>query len=47
MGDKRGAYTVFVEKPDERDDLEDLGVDGNVISKWIFTKQVAVITGLI
>jgi hypothetical protein len=33
MGDRRGAYMVLVEKLDEREDLEDLSVDGNVILK--------------
>jgi len=47
MRDRRGAYTVFVEKPDERDDLKDLCVNGNVILKWIFKNQYGLHTGLI
>jgi hypothetical protein len=27
-----------VGRPDERDHLEDLGVDGRIILKWIFKK---------
>jgi len=38
MGERRSAYRVLVEKPDERDDLEDPGVDGMIILKWIFRK---------
>jgi hypothetical protein len=33
MEDRRGVHTVLVEKPDERDDLEDLRIDGNVVLK--------------
>jgi hypothetical protein len=33
-GARRGAYRVLVGKPEERNHLEDLGVDGRII-KWI------------
>jgi hypothetical protein len=36
MGDKRGAYSFSVEDLRERDDLEDLGIDGRIIIKYIF-----------
>jgi hypothetical protein len=34
MGERRGAYRVLVGKP-EGDHLEDPGVDGRIILKWI------------
>jgi hypothetical protein len=37
VGKRRGAYRVLVEKPQRRNHLEDLGVDGSII-KWIFKK---------
>ena len=34
----RGVYRVLVGKPRERDHLEDPGIDGRVICRWIFKK---------
>ena len=34
----RDVYRVLVGKPAERDHLEDPGVDGKIILRWIFTK---------
>lgn len=36
MGKTRGAYRVLVGKPQESDCLEELGVDGRIIRKFIF-----------
>jgi hypothetical protein len=30
MGKKRGAYRVWVGKPNEKDNLENLGVEGTI-----------------
>jgi hypothetical protein len=35
MGERRGAYRVLGDWK-ERGSLEDLGVDGRIILKWIF-----------
>jgi hypothetical protein len=35
MGERRGAYSVLVGKPEVKDHLEDPGVDGKLISNWI------------
>jgi hypothetical protein len=40
MGERRGVYRVLVGKPEERDHLEEAGVDGKIISRWIFRKWV-------
>ena len=38
LGENRGAYKVLVGKLREKDILEGPGVDGNIISRWIFRK---------
>jgi len=38
LGDRRDAYRVLVGRTDERDQLEDLSVDGRIILKCIFKK---------
>jgi hypothetical protein len=38
MGDRRGVYTILVGSPEGRSNLEDLGLDGRIILKWIFRK---------
>jgi hypothetical protein len=37
MGEKIHAYNILIRKPDgkRRDYLEDLGVDGRLIFKWL------------
>jgi hypothetical protein len=39
MGQRRGAYRILVGNLRERDHLEDIDVDGQIILKWIFKKQ--------
>ena len=38
MGDRSVAYRVLVGDLRDRDHLEDLGIDGRIILKWIFKK---------
>jgi hypothetical protein len=38
MGKKRGVFRILVGKPEEREHLEDPGVDERVILRWIFRK---------
>jgi hypothetical protein len=40
MGERRGAYRTLVRKPEGRNHLEDSGVDGRIILKWIFERLV-------
>jgi hypothetical protein len=32
-GEMRNVYAIFVRKPEERDHLEDLGIEGEIILK--------------
>jgi len=38
MEDRRGVYRVLAGNLKERDHLEDPGVDGRIILRWIFRK---------
>jgi hypothetical protein len=38
MGERRDAYRVLVGKTEGNSHLEDRGVDGRIILKWIFNK---------
>jgi hypothetical protein len=48
MGERRGVYRVWWGSLRERDHLEDLGVGGTIILRWIFRKwNVGLWTGSI
>jgi hypothetical protein len=38
MGEGRSAYRILVGRPEGRNHLEDPGIDGRIILKWIFKK---------
>ena len=38
MGERRGIYRVLFGKPEGKSHLEDRGVDGRIILRWIFRK---------
>jgi len=47
MGERRDVYRVLVGKPEGKNHVEDPGVDGRIILRWIFRKwNVRVWTGL-
>jgi hypothetical protein len=35
MGERKGAYRVLVGNTEENDHLEDSGVDGRIVLKWL------------
>jgi hypothetical protein len=39
MGEKRNAYRILMGKPQTKQPLGSLGVDGRVILKWILEKS--------
>jgi hypothetical protein len=38
LEETRNLYGILFGKPEERDDLEELGVDGRVILEWVLNK---------
>jgi hypothetical protein len=38
MGERRGAYRILVGKSEGRNHLENPGIDGRIILKWILEK---------
>jgi hypothetical protein len=38
MGETRNAYNILVGKSEGKNHLENLGVDGRIILKWILNK---------
>jgi hypothetical protein len=38
MGEMKNEYKILVENLNARDHLEDIGVDGRIILKWILEK---------
>jgi hypothetical protein len=40
MGERRGAHGILVEKPEGKNHLEDLDVDGKIILKYILRKWI-------
>ena len=38
VGERRGAYTVLVGKPEGKNYFQDPDIDGRIILRWIFRK---------
>jgi len=38
MAERRGAYRILMGRLEGRDHLEDSGIDGKIILKWMFKK---------
>jgi len=48
LGESGGVYRVLLGNPKERDNLEDPGVEGRIILRWVFRKwEVGTCTGSI
>jgi hypothetical protein len=45
MGERRGVYMVLVGKPEVNRPLGRTSVDGRIILRWIFRKDVGVWSG--
>jgi len=39
MGERRGAYTGLVGKPELKNHLENISIDGRLVLKWILKKR--------
>jgi hypothetical protein len=39
MGEMRNTYNILAGKPEEKNYLDDLGVDGRIIREWILGKS--------
>jgi hypothetical protein len=47
MGERRGIYKVSVGKPEGKRQLEDSGLDGRIMLRWVFRmRDMGVWTGL-
>ena len=40
MGERRGVYRFLARKPEGKSNLEDPGIDGRIILRWIFSEWI-------